>query len=565
MYQVTLEMLSMTTRDGIRLDADVYQPRGKDSETFPVLLMRQPYGRAIASTVVYAHPRWYAAQGYIVVIQDVRGRGSSEGEFKLFATEVDDGEDSVNWVAGLPGSNGSVGMYGFSYQGMTQLYAAARRPAALKALCPAMLAYDLYNDWAYEGGAFCLQANMAWATQLGAETARLDGDVEAYGALAAASRNLPIHDDIPSQPEVLANLAPDSFYHDWLENSQGDEAYWQSLVPNLTDVDLPMLHIGGWFDPYLRGSLNLFHRVASEDSPLRMQSPQHLHVGPWGHLPWNRRVGALDFGPEAVSPMDQLQIRWFNQFLKGMDTGLLAEQPVQLFEMGRNRWRGFDRWPNLQLCADAGAVVAYRFESNGLAAMGENYGHLVKMRGETVEADYAMAEDVIVHDPWRPVPSQGGHNAFPNGPFERGAIDGRSDVVTYTTEPLGEEIAIAGEIAIVVHCNSDSPSFDICAVLSEVHADGQAFNFSQGYLRVAAAEKLTDDDAYRVALQSTCISIPKDHALRLSISASGFPAYAVNPGTGQHPNVTAQIENQVITLRILTGEVAPSMLVLPLA
>ncbi|NEP41203.1 MAG: CocE/NonD family hydrolase, partial [Okeania sp. SIO2H7] len=124
------ETASMLTRDGVRLDADIYRPVG-DGE-FPVLLMRQPYGRAIASTVVYAHPKWYAARGYIVVIQDVRGRGTSEGEFKLFTTEIEDGFDTVNWAAKLSGSNGKVGMYGFSYQGMTQLYAASAKPEALK-------------------------------------------------------------------------------------------------------------------------------------------------------------------------------------------------------------------------------------------------------------------------------------------------------------------------------------------------------------------------------------------------------------------------------------------------
>src|SRR5918997_4262269 len=130
------ETASMFTRGGVRLDADIYRP---DSEgEFPVLLMRQPYGRAIASTVVYAHPSWYAAYGYIVVIQDVRGRGTSQGEFKLFSHEIEDGFDSVTWAAGLPGSTGEVGMYGFSYQGMTQLYAAASKPTALKTICPAM-------------------------------------------------------------------------------------------------------------------------------------------------------------------------------------------------------------------------------------------------------------------------------------------------------------------------------------------------------------------------------------------------------------------------------------------
>jgi len=557
----------MQTRDGVRLDADVYRPTGKDWGPLPVLLMRQPYGRAIASTVVYAHPRWYAAQGYIVVIQDVRGRGSSEGEFKLFATEVEDGEDSINWAAGLPGSSGKVGMYGFSYQGMTQLYAAARRPEALKVLCPAMLAYDLYSDWAYEGGAFCLQAGLAWALQLAAETARLKGDIQAYGELATASKNLPVGGSIPSQPELLSRLAPESFYHDWVENSQGDEAYWQSLVPNLTDVDLPMLHIGGWFDPYLRGSLNLFHRVASESSPLRMQSLQHLHVGPWGHLPWNRRVGGLDFGPEAASPIDRLQVRWFDQFLKGIDRGLLAEQPVQLFEMGGDRWRGFETWPSSS--GQAATAVTYRLISQGLAAMREDDGQLeqseLTAEQRDLAEDAALVEDVIVHDPWRPVPSQGGHSAFPNGPFDRSAIDGRSDVVTYTTEPLEAEIAIAGDITLSIFCDSDAPSFDICAVLSEVHPNGQVFNFSQGYLRVAEAQQQPANQPYRIALQPTCICLRQGHALRLSLSASCFPAYAVNPGSGQHPNVTAQIENQVITLRFLTGGAAPSALVLPLA
>ncbi|MFT0795203.1 CocE/NonD family hydrolase, partial [Synechococcus sp. H70.1] len=146
------ETVSMLTRDGIQLDADIYRPEGGGS--YPVLLMRQPYGRAIASTVVYAHPRWYAAHGYIVVIQDVRGRGTSKGSFYPFRQEAEDGFDAVNWAATLPGSNGVVGMYGFSYQGMTQLYAASSRPSALKTICPAMLPYDLYADAAYPGGAF---------------------------------------------------------------------------------------------------------------------------------------------------------------------------------------------------------------------------------------------------------------------------------------------------------------------------------------------------------------------------------------------------------------------------
>ncbi len=150
------ESASMKTRDGVRLDADVYRPDGP--WPYPILLMRQPYGRAIASTVTYAHPSWYARHGYIVVVQDVRGRGSSEGEFDLLATERADGFDTVEWAARLPGGTGAVGMYGFSYQGMTQLMAAAAKPLALRAICPAMAAWDSHADMGYENGAFRLQS-----------------------------------------------------------------------------------------------------------------------------------------------------------------------------------------------------------------------------------------------------------------------------------------------------------------------------------------------------------------------------------------------------------------------
>ncbi|HEY9295684.1 MAG TPA: CocE/NonD family hydrolase, partial [Phormidium sp.] len=357
--------ISMFTRDGVRLDADIYRP---DAEgTFPVLLMRQPYGRAIASTVVYAHPTWYAQKGYIVVIQDVRGRGTSEGEFKLFAHEIADGFDTVNWASQLPGSNGKVGMYGFSYQGMTQLYAAVEKPLALKAICPAMIGYDLYHDWAYEAGAFCLQANLGWAIQIATETARLKNDEKAFQALYSASRNLPLFDPIPACPEVIKNFAPDSFYHKWLDHDQPDE-YWKKLSPKtyLKNIDLPMLHVGGWFDNFLRGTVNLYKEMASRSAFL-----QYLLIGPWAHLPWGRKVGSIDYGLSASNPIDELQIRWFNQFLKGIDTGIINEPSVSLFEMGSNQWKNFDGWPN-------NSKISYFLQSSGLASMREDAGKLTQ-------------------------------------------------------------------------------------------------------------------------------------------------------------------------------------------
>ncbi|WP_448561875.1 CocE/NonD family hydrolase [Trichothermofontia sp.] len=529
----------LITRDGVRLDADIYRPT--IAGLFPVLLMRQPYGRAIASTVVYAHPSWYAAHGYIVVIQDVRGRGTSTGQFDLFAHEVEDGLETVNWAAQLPGSTGAVGMYGFSYQGMTQLYAAAARPPALKVICPAMVGYDLYADWAYEEGAFCLQANLSWAIQLAAETARRQGDANTYQQLYAAARDLPLFDPIPANPNLLKNLAPDSFYHDWLRHEQPGD-YWRSRSPDLSGVDLPMLHIGGWFDPYLRGSLRLYHAMAD-----RSAFPQHLIIGPWAHLPWSRQVGAIDFGPEAASPVDALQLRWFDHFLKGQNQGIETEPPVRWFEMGSHQWRSFPAWPQ-------GQTQVFRLTSNGLASIREDAGQLIAAPiPETVELP--AAQDVLVHDPWRPVPALGGHAAIPAGPFERRAIDSRSDVLTYTSAPLTQALHLAGDLWVDLWCEADRPSFDLCAILSDVYPDGRVYNLSQGYRRVVAMQS---SQPYRIQLQPTCARIPPGHALRLSLSAACFPAYALNLGTGGALATGQLIEAQMTTIVVKMGGNSPT-------
>jgi putative CocE/NonD family hydrolase len=538
-------------RDPIRLDADIYRP--ETDELLPVLLMRQPYGRAIASTVVYAHPRWYAAHGYIVVIQDVRGRGTSEGEFELFAHEIEDGLDTVNWVSQLPGSTGEVGMYGFSYQGMTQLYAAVHRPDALKVLCPSMIAYDLYSDWAYENGAFCLQANLGWAIQIAAETARLRGDEAAFEQLYAASRNLPLGDSCPASPNLLKKLAPDSFYHDWLAHPYPGE-HWDKLSPKtlIQNVDLPMLHIGGWFDPYLRGTLNLYKEMATKS-----KYPQHLIIGPWAHLPWGRKLGAVDYGIEAASPVDEAQIRWFDYFLKGKDTGIEKESPVCLFEMGTNQWRYFNSFPDQK-------QKIYYLASDGLANLRDDGGMLWEFEEETKteslpseesEREFTNTIDTIVHDPWRAVPSLGGHAAFPGGSFDRSLLDCRSDILTYTSAPLEEDLHIVGEVVGIVYCSADTPSFDLCAILSEVHTDGRANNFTQGYIRVDSKQVPIE-----IPLQATCTCIAKGNCLRLSLSAACFPAYPVNPGNGKMPGETRLIEAGIITLTVKSGRDYPSQI-----
>jgi putative CocE/NonD family hydrolase len=513
----------------------------------------------------------------MVVIQDVRGRGTSAGEFDLFRHETDDGEDTVNWVAQLSGSNGQVGMYGFSYQGMTQLYAASRRPTALRTIAPAMVGYNLHQDWAYEGEAFCLQGNLSWAIQLAAETARLNGDEAAFLQLRQASHHLPLQDPVTAQPKILQRLAPDSFYHDWLNHPDPQANYWQQLQPDLSQVNLPMLHIGGWFDPYLRGTLRLYQEMVQRQQHLKYpqhqsdqahqeqahqeqahqeqarqeQARQELWIGPWGHLPWGRKVGAVDYGPAAVNPIDRLQLRWFNHFLKGQEPNLLVEPTVHLFTMGLNQWHTATSWP------PATTPRVFHLKSTGLATMTDE-GQLVNDPVMTINPTI----DTLVHDPWRPVPALGGHAASPPGSFERQAIDDRSDVLTYTTAPLATELTLVGDLQVELFCTCDRPSFDLCAVISTVSANGMfkgVFNITQGYLRVAPGN-YDCPQPFKIELQPTCTVIPAGQRLRLSLSAACFPAYGVNPGTGQDPSQSRVIEAQIITLSIYSGGTFPSRL-----
>lgn len=537
---------SMTTRDGVRLDADLYRPVGRGP--FPVLLMRQPYGRRIASTVVFAHPRWYASHGYIVVIQDVRGSGTSAGTFTLFENERRDGADTLAWVATLEGGNGRIGLYGFSYQAATQLLALAGaldegRPAPA-ALCPAMTGWDVYADWAYEGGAFCLTGGMSWALQMGAERARLAGDVEAFTALRAAARTLPLSEERTAWPTVLARYGHYTHYADWIGNP-APGGYWDRISPRAAlagrAIDVPMLHVGGWYDQMLDGTLGAFHAMAES------RAPQRLVVGPWGHIPWGRRTGIVDFGPEASSPIDGEQLRWFDHHLKDQDNGVGRQPPVRLFDTGAKVWRDYAAWPEP-------SRRAWHLASSGLAAARTEDGVLV----DTVPA--APSTDMLVHDPWRPVPSLGGHDGQPPGPQDRSALDGRSDVACYTSAPLAAPLQLAGRVSAQIHVEADAPTHDLSAVLSQVTPDGRAMTLTQGYLRV-------DDSAAPgprvVAMRALCTTVPAGAALRLSLQASSYPAFVVNPGTGVGAAEARAFDSRIITLALHGGGARPSRLLLP--
>ena len=525
--------------DGVELAADVWRPAG--SGRHPVLLMRQPYGRAIASTLTLAHPAWYAAHGYVVVVQDVRGRGGSGGEFRLFEHEEADGAQTLDWAAALPGTTGQVATYGFSYQAGTQHLALAgalrrggKRPDAM---VPAMGGWDFRDDWAFTGGAFGLAGNLGWACQMGPEAARLKGDGEAYAALAAAGRGTPWTGEIAARPAILERFAGYQHSAAW----RGDAPdYWARISPRRRlagfALDVPALHIGGWQDFLLDGTLGAHRAFAAH------AAPQHLLVGPWTHAPWGRQVGALDLGPEAVTPVDGATVAFLDHMLKG---GPAPGSAIRLFDVGTRAWAAFPDWPEP-------APTALYLASDGLAATAGS--------GRLVPEAEAPGDDRLVHDPWRPAPALGGAWGLPGGFQDRAALDARSDVAVYTTPPLDKVCRLTGSVAAEIVCETAAASHDLHATLSRVEPDGRAVTLTAGHLRVAQADR---PGPRRIAMRALCCTLFPGQALRLSLQAAAWPAFAVNPGTGAAPEAARADEAQVIVLRLRHGADAPSRLLLP--
>jgi putative CocE/NonD family hydrolase len=535
------QTVMMRCADGVELATDLYRPDAPGPH--PVLLMRQPYGRRIASAVVFAHPAWYAAHGFIVAIQDVRGRGDSQGAFRLFADDIEDGADTLAWAADLSGSNGKVGMYGFSYQGTNQFLAMAgartrggKRPDAI---APTMAAWTVRDDWAYEGGAFRLAGNIGWACQMAAEQARLAGDVEAFAALDVARRGAPWNGARPALPDALLRYKHYGHYFDWLDD---DPAYWQWIAPSarLHDdpLDVPALHIGGWQDTMLDGTAASHAAFTAAG-----RAPQRLLIGPWLHMPWGRKVGAVDFGPDAESCIDSEQLAFFNTHLRG-----IGEPPtgVRLFDVGRKAWCDMAEWPKAE-------PMTMYLASNGLASATSSGGTLVR-------EPEAEGCDWLVHDPWRPAPAVGGALGQPPGFQNRAEIDDRGDVAVYTSAPLTEPLDLTGEAFAQISLEVDQPSYDLCCALSIVRRDGQATTLTAGFLRVGAGGAAR---SHVVSLHAICCTVQAGEALRLSIQAAAWPAFILNPGSHAPTADTRLSECSIATLRIRHGGTDGSRLSLP--
>lgn len=507
-------------RDGVVLYADIYRPSGPGP--YPVLLMRQPYGKAIASTVTYPHPVWFARQGFITVIQDVRGRGRSEGEFAPFVQEVDDGYDTVEWAAGLPGSNGKVGMYGFSYQGITQWAAAAARPPHLAAIAPGMCAADLYHGMFYPLGRFAIGSFLPWAYQLARDTARRrgDGEAESYCTRMMRMPDEALHRlPILKRDPVLTEYFPD--YYDWCAHPVYDE-YWarRNWLGAAAARPLPALHVGGWYDNYLIGTLQSYEALQEARWPCVFH---RLIVGPWAHIPWGRRAGGGHFGPEAAGQVFAEHVRWFNCWLKGIDDGLEAEPAVRYYECGSGRWVESD---DARFLGAAGSGTERRRWYLGSTGAPANGAAAAGTLSPSPPDPNAHNVDLFVYDARLPMPC---HSYLPE---DRSVLEDRFELLNYTSEPLEFALHVAGAPKATLWCQVSGGPTDIVAVLTLAGNDGSSQFLSIGRAEIAphdGGEETDDWIRLEFSMWPFAAQLPEGSSLRIELTGSAFPLFLRHP------------------------------------
>ncbi len=541
--------------DGTILVSDLYYPVGKGP--WPTLLMRQPYGRDIASTVVYAHPVWFARHGYHVAIQDVRGRGGSGGEFYPFRDEGRDGAESIAWLRRHPACNGRIGMYGFSYQGATQLLAAVEQPEGLVCIAPHMTAADLYHGWFYHHGALRLSSTLGWGIQMLREDARRKGLREANFKLEAAwtnIRNQAAQVPYAEHPAITDHELP-SYVRDWMSHRAAGD-YWssQDISKSYERIRIPALHIAGCFDTYLEGSIAGYVALRKHAGSEFARDNQYLIAGPWVHIPWGDRAGDVNFGEAANLNTDEILLRWFNHWLKD-SREFESEARVRYFAMGPNGWRNAEEWP-------AEAEFALYLHSEGGANSRKGDGRL-----STTVSEYEEPRDVFVYDPEVPVMAPGGPQAL-SGCFDQVTLELGNHLLVYTSEPAARATEIFGQPRLRLFAQTSAAHADFTAKLVRVTTNGRAEFLCIGIARSSWLFRETgysadEIHAWEFTLEPIAFELAPGERLRLEIASSAFPLYDRNPSTGAAPQQADHWNWARSTQQVLHSAAHPSCVYLP--
>lgn len=585
-------------RDGVRLATDIYRPAiggvAVDGR-FPVVLVRGPYNKDADLAVA----RTYVPRGYVFISQDVRGRYRSEGRWRPLADDPNDGFDTATWIGEQPWSDQNIGTIGSSYNGATQHALAIAGAPHVKAMIPrnAMSNFGLYGvrhhgafelrwlNWVVTlgnaaGTANALPAALRAATDPTAAPALVDfgGRVQEY------VRSLPLR---PGTTPL--KFAPD--YEAWLIKAMSHGVYddfWKnsgsSVVDHLAEYkDIPVYHVTGWYDSWGTSVANLNFVELSKAK----KSLHRLIVGPWIHSSEHLDyAGEAQFTPDAALDRAAFQLRWFDRWLKGIDTGVDREPPVRIYVMGGGgghrttegrlfvggRWREEREWPLART-----VYTPYFLHAGGALSP---------------RAPVASPPTTYLFDPKNPVPTLGGNVSsqgklmFQGAADQRGRPDfwltpdtkplsARNDVVVFQTAPLTEDVEVTGRIVVKLWASTDGPDTDFTVKLIDVyppHADfpaGVDLNVADGIVRARYRNNLDHEELlepgkpyeFTIETYPTSLVFKRGHRIRLDVSSSNFPRFDVNPNTGEPMN--ANRRTRVAENRIYTDPAHPSQIVLP--
>ncbi|HZS75578.1 MAG TPA: CocE/NonD family hydrolase [Ktedonobacteraceae bacterium] len=537
-------------RDGITLSADVYRPleRSGEIKRYPVILNRTPYMKLSQGTMQAA--RYFAERGYVFVAVDVRGRGDSEGTFVPYFSEGKDGYDVIEWCAGQSWSDGNVGTIGSSYPGIIQWLAALEKPPHLKAM---VVRVPPSNPFVETPTGVPSPMSLCWLHYVSGHVNQLMEAVDweqVYTHLPLATMDIQAGRYIP-------------YWHTEIEHSQLDD-FWEPLCyqNKFDQLDIPVLHISGWYDDEQIGTpLNFIGMTQSAATP-EARASQRMIMGPWGHVVnVESKIGEVDFGPQSLIDLRGEELRWFNRWLKGYTHELsTVEAPIRIFVMGSNQWRDEYEWPLART-----QWTPFYLHSQGHANSRFGDGSL------STTAPAIEPADNYRYDPSRPVPflteptsSQIG------GPDDYSAIERRDDVLVYRTEVLQEDLEVTGPIRVELYASSSAPDTDFTAKLVDIWPNGFTQRLCDGMVRARFRNGMDKPSLiepgkiykYNIDCWNTSQVFKAGHRIGLEISSSAFPKYDRNLNTGAALGVT--MEMAVAEQRIYHDEEHLSKMVLPI-
>ena len=547
-------------RDGVILYADVYRP-AKPGQ-YPVIVTRTPYGLQ-REGVHHERMIKFAQRGYVAIVQDVRGRYESEGQWNPFRDEANDGYDTIEWAAAQDFSNGKVATQGGSYLGHNQWAAASQNPPSLVAAFPSVASTNIYANWLTMGGAFRLSFNFGWGVVRMPNRIMLPQfwHTADYAPEELKYENilwhLPLKDgDLKSAGSVVPH------YRDWIAHESYDD-YWKSISDEerFDRVMVPTYNTGGWFDVFVMGTINGYVGMKNQGGSPEARNGTRLLIGPWGHGP-SSEYGDMKFTEDADVDLFDYELRFYDYHLKGIKNGLDEEKPVKIYYMGENTWRSEDDWPipqtdyrQLYLSADRPA--------NSLRGGGTL----------TFTQPGKAGTDTYIYDPNNPVPTYGGNNCCGTptlaGPKDQRIVERRNDVLVYTSDFLSEPITIAGPITMKLSAATDGKDTDWMIKLVDVYPDGSAYPVSEGILRAKFNDGLdkinllTPNQVYQYEIEMTGTAnvFQPGHRIRVDITSSNFPQFDRNPNTGAPLGSSA--ETRIAHQTIHHGGLKPSHIILP--